>query len=282
MEADAVRLRQSRRPAPAVLAALTTVTAALQVPQADDIHVRLHRVRSQLAYAAASMAWHAAVERRAAHYYQLAHDAALDGADAAFAAGALAGAARHRLYAGRPAAALRLVQRAQSTPGLEPRLRALLHTRAAWAYAAMGRGPEYGRESGRATGTLEAAGPVSESPPWLRFFDETELSGTSGGRLLDLARQGSRGQAETAAIFTRAALENRAPGTLSHALDLIGLAECYWLTGDTRSAVPATERAVASALPLPATSPPLQHHMSALRAVAGLESRDVMTRWLLR
>ncbi|UXY33081.1 hypothetical protein [Streptomyces sp. HUAS TT20] len=157
--------------------------------------------------------------------------------------------ARQMLYRDRPQDALELVHLAQKGVGkaASARLRAMLHTREAWAYAAMGRSAAFRRATGEAAGALADAG-TGEDPHWIGYFDEAELSGVTGGRLLDMARQEPRQHAESAADSIREALARRGPEAgRSHALDTIGLAECHFLMGDMSGAVTHTRRAVEAA-----------------------------------
>lgn len=76
---------------------------------------------------------------------------------------------------------------------------------------------------------------------------EAELAGVTGGRLLDMARTDA-GHAEAAAQAIRSAVDRRGvEAGRSHALDLIGLAECHFLMGDVTGAVAQTHRAVDAA-----------------------------------
>lgn len=80
------------------------------------------------------------------------------------------------------------------------------------------------------------------------YFDEAEISGTTGGRLLELARADPRQHAEAAAAQIQLALDTRADDAgRSRALDHVGLAECYFLDGDLDTAVAVTYTAVGAA-----------------------------------
>jgi hypothetical protein len=152
------------------------------------------------------------------------------------------------LYRDRPQDALELVHLAQkgARKAVGPRVRAMLHTREAWAYAAMDRVAAFKRATGEATETL-AEVDAGEEPYWIAYFDEAELAGVTGGRLLDMARNDPQ-HAEAAAEGIRGALATRgAEAGRSHALDLIGLAECHFLMGDFTGAVEQTHRAVDAA-----------------------------------
>lgn len=232
----------------AVLGQLNEVASALDEHQSAPIEQRLFGVMAQLAGTAATMAWDSGQQRRAQDYYLVALRSAHAAGDTAFGANVLAGMARQMLYGSRPQDALELVRLAQdgvrTTAG--PRLRAMLHTREAWAYAAMGRHAAFRRASAQAGEALSGAGP--EEPYWIRYFDTAELAGVTGGRLLDLARQDPHQHAHTAAQEIRTALDQRGPeASRSHALDWIGLAECHFLVGDITGAVESTHHAVGAA-----------------------------------
>ncbi|MGG2458348.1 hypothetical protein ACO0M4_00700 [Streptomyces sp. RGM 3693] len=233
----------------AVLGQLNEVASALDENQPRAIERRLHGVMAQLAGTAATMAWDSGLQRRAQDYYLLALRAAHAAGDTAFGANVLAGMARQMLYGDRPQDALELVRLAQdgvrTTAG--PRLRAMLHTREAWAYAAMGRSAAFRRATGQSHEALASTG-HSDEPHWISYFDAAELAGVTGGRLLDLARQAPRQHARSAAEAIRTALDHRSPeARRSHALDWIGLAECHFLVGDTTEAAACTRRAVDAA-----------------------------------
>ncbi|MDT0459633.1 helix-turn-helix transcriptional regulator [Streptomyces sp. DSM 41527] len=232
----------------AVLGQLNEVASALDEHQSPAVEQRLYGVMAQLAGTAATMAWDLGHQRRAQDYYLVALRSAHAAGDTAFGANVLAGMARQMLYVGRHQDALELVRLAQdgvrTTAG--PRLRAMLHTREAWAYAAMGRHAAFRRASGQAGEALSTAGP--DEPYWINYFDTAELAGVTGGRLLDLARQDPRRHAPTAAQEIRTALDQRGPeASRSHALDWIGLAECHFLVGDITGAVESTHHAVGAA-----------------------------------
>ncbi|MEX3100115.1 hypothetical protein DF268_27845 [Streptomyces sp. V2] len=233
----------------AVIGQLNEVAGHLEEHQAPDIERSLFQVMAHLSGTAATMTWDSGLQKLAQNYYLLALRAAHAAGDTAFGANVLAGMARQMLCRDRPQDALELVHFAQKgasgTAG--PRVRAMLHTREAWAYAAMGRVSAFRRATGEATEALADADPVEE-PYWIAYFDDAELSGVTGGRLLDMARDDPRQHAETAAEHIRGALARRGPGAgRSHALDLIGLAECHFLTGDVAAAVEHTHQAVDAA-----------------------------------
>ncbi|MFD1657017.1 helix-turn-helix domain-containing protein [Streptomyces caeni] len=233
----------------AVVGQLNEVAGHLEEHQAADVEQGLFRVMAYLGGTAATIAWDSGLQRQAQNYYLLALRAAHAAGDAAFGANVLAGMARQMLYRDRPQDALELVHLAQkgARQAASPRVRAMLHTREAWAYAAMGRAAAFRRATAEAAESLAEA-QAGEDPYWITYFDEAELSGVTGGRLLDMARTAPQQHAEAAAASIRGALATRgAEAGRSHALDLIGLAECHFLMGDMTGAVDQTHRAVDAA-----------------------------------
>ncbi|MFI9391211.1 hypothetical protein [Streptomyces bauhiniae] len=220
----------------AVIGQLNEIAGHLEEQQTEEIERRLYRVMAQLAGTAATMAWDSGLQRRAQDYYRLALRASHAGGDMQFGANVLAGMARQMLYGDRAHDALELIRLAQdgSRKAAGPRVRAMLQTREAWAYAAMGRVSAFERATGQAAEALsEAAGDRDAAPYWIAYFDEAELAGVTGGRLLDLARADPRRHAGKAAQQIGEAIERRGPeARRSHALDWIGLAECHFLMGD--------------------------------------------------
>ncbi|MFJ2443459.1 MULTISPECIES: hypothetical protein [unclassified Streptomyces] len=234
----------------AVLGQLSEIAGALDEHQAPAVETRLYRIMAQLAGTAATMAWDSGLHRRAQEYYRLALRSAHAGDDPVFGANVLAGMARQMLYRDRPDDALQLIQLAQegARDVIGHRVRAMLHTREAWAYAAQGRIAGFQRATARAAELLADAGPGEEEPYWIAYFDDAELAGVTGGRLLDLARQDPRQHADRAAAEIRSALSSRgSEAGRSHALDRIGLAECHYLVGDVAGGAEETHRAVAAA-----------------------------------
>lgn len=233
----------------AVLGQLSEVAAHLEEQQTPAVEQRLYRVMAQLAGTAATMAWDSGLQRRAQDYYVLALRASHAGGDRAFGANVLAGMARQMLYRDKPQDALELVRLAQDgARGVAgPRVRAMLHTREAWAFSAMGRASAFQRATAQAAEALDSARDADE-PYWIAYFDEAELAGVTGGRLLDLARQSPQQHARAAATEIGQALSRRGPEAgRSHALDRLGLAECHFLLGDLTTAVEETHRAVEAA-----------------------------------
>lgn len=108
------------------------------------------------------------------------------------------------------------------------------------------RATAFERATREASDTL-AERPTGDEPHWIAHFNEAELAGITGGRLLDLTRTDRHEQADDAAGI-RSALGTRAGDAgRSRALDLVGVAECHFLLGDTGEAVEQTRRAVDAA-----------------------------------
>lgn len=234
----------------AVLGQLNEVAGILREHQPAAVERRLYRVLALLAGTAATMAWDSGLQRRAQDYYRLSLRAAHAGGDRVWGANVLAGMARQMLYTGRPQDALELVRLAQegSRSRALPRVNAMLHTREAWALSALGRGAAFERATEQARATLADAGPGAEDPYWIAYFDEAELAGVTGGRLLELARRDPRAHAERAAREIRQALARRGrEAGRSRALDHIGLAEVYFLVGDLGNACAQAHAAVDAA-----------------------------------
>ncbi|GHH83098.1 hypothetical protein GCM10018793_44340 [Streptomyces sulfonofaciens] len=232
----------------AVVGQLNEVASHLEDHQKPEVQRGLFRVMAYLGGTAATISWDSGLQRRAQDYYLLALRAAHAGDDVVYGANALAGMARQMLYSERPQDALELIHLAQKgvRHAAGPRLRAMLHTREAWAYAAMGRRAAFRRATDEAAESLAGTAGVPE-PYWIAYFDEAELAGVTGGRHLDLARQEPQ-HAQTAAEYIQGALGMRgAEAGRSYALDSIGLAECHFLMGDVTGAVEYTRRAVEAA-----------------------------------
>lgn len=231
----------------AVLGQLSEVAAVLDEHQAPAVEVRLYRVLAHLAGTAATMAWDSGLQRRAQDYYRLSLRAAHAGGDRLWGANVLAGMARQMLYSNRPQDALELVRLAQdgARDVAGPRVRAMLRTREAWALAALGRTSAFTRATEQARQDLGEAAPEQTEPHWIAYFDEAELAGTTGGRLLELARQDPRTHANRAGEEIRQALAQRGPEAgRSNALDRLGLAEVYFLGGDLTAGCQETHAAL--------------------------------------
>jgi hypothetical protein len=176
----------------------------------------------------------------------MAFRAAKTAGDWAFGANVLAGIARQLLYLGHPMDALELVRMAQETSAghTTPAVRAMLHTREAWAYAKLGRVTAFQRATGKAEEAL-ADSRLTDEPYWIGYFDQAELDGTTGGRLLELAHQNKRYAAETVERISRAVALRQSGRLRSSALDQIGLAEARLIEGECEEAAALGQSAAA-------------------------------------
>lgn len=202
-----------------------------------DLTRRLFGVMAQLAETAAIMSWDSGQGALAQRYYVTALRAAKEAGDRGFGANILAGMARQQFYMGHVAQGLELVRLAQD--GVDghatPTIRAMLHTREAWAYAKQGRMAAFRRATNRAEDCLGSAVPADD-PYWISYFDEAELAGVTGGRLLEVAHNKSE-LAEEAATHIGRAVQLRRPQSLrSAALDQLGLAETRLIQGEADEA----------------------------------------------
>lgn len=199
----------------------------------SDLRRRLHGVMAQLAATAATMSWDSGQGGAAQRYYLLALRAAAAAGDRAFAANVLAGMARQQFYLGLVAEGLELVRVAQDRVNghATPAVRAMLYTREAWGYAMQGRLAAFRRVTSRAEDCLRDVQPDSE-PYWISYFNEAELAGVTGGRLLTVAHQ-VPACAENAAAWLSQAVALRGSNALrSAALDQIGFAEVKLIQGE--------------------------------------------------
>ena len=232
----------------AVLGELNEVADLLRDSHAADMTRRLFRVMAQLAETAAMMSWDSGMQATAQRYYILALRACKEAGDYAFGANILASMARQLLYMGRPDDALELIRLAEDgargrAPGA---VWSMLRTREAWAYAKLGRVQAFRRATGEAEEALADAD-RSDDPYWIRYFDEAELAGVTGGRLLDLAQEHRDQPAyarEAEALIDRALTLRRPESMRSFSLDQAGLAQTYFLQRELEQAVSAGQRAI--------------------------------------
>ncbi len=232
----------------AVIGQLNEVAELLGDSHPSEIRRRLFGALGQLAETAAIMSWDSGQQGLAQRYYVLALRACTPAEDPVFAANVLAGMARQLLYLGHPSDAFELVRLAQDTAASRatPTVRSMLYTREAWGYARQGRVAAFWRATGKAEEALVDAA-VDDDPEWIRYFDAAELSGTTGGRLLDLARQ-NRDLARESAGYISRAVTLRTPGRLrSSALDQLGLAEALPIQGELAEAARVGHQALAVA-----------------------------------
>lgn len=173
----------------AVLGQLAEVAELVERGQPAELEQRLFRVVAELSKAAASMSWEAGLNAEAQHYYLLSLRASHAANDRLFGLNVLAAMARQMIYLNQSADALEIVRAAvDGAPRTTPRVHAMLRMREAWAHARMGRPEAFRRVAGKAEELLAADdGADTEDPHWIDGFDSAELSGTIGGRYLELA-----------------------------------------------------------------------------------------------
>lgn len=127
-------------------------------------------------------------------------------------------------------------------PAAPGRLRAMLRTREAWAYAVTGRTQAFHRAAGLAWEAFTEPGPAE--PYRLARFDAAELNGVIGARYRDLARHDIR-QAGRAREHINEALKLRDPSeSRGRIFDLIGLARTNLVLGDAEDAADAARQAL--------------------------------------
>jgi tetratricopeptide (TPR) repeat protein len=242
----------------AVVGQLNEVADLIKGGQEPAIAQRLFVVLAELAKIAGSMAFDAGLHPTAQRYYLFALRASHRAGDRLLGANILADMARQLLDLNYPYDALELIRLAldavqREAPG---RVLAMLRTREAWAYAAMGRVQAFHRAAAVAQECF--AQPTGDVPYWLRHFDEAELAGVIGARMRDVAGRAAlagsagvagadRAVAERAVGHIQRAIALRHPRRVrNRAFDLIGLGRTYLLLGEPEEAC----RVVASALPL--------------------------------
>lgn len=198
---------------------------------------RLFGAMAQLAETAATMSWDSGQGAVAQQYYVMALRASKEAGDRAFGANVLAGMARQLFYLDRVSDALELVRLAQD--GVDghatPTIRAMLYTREAWGYAKQGRLAAFQRATSRAEDHLRDSRPADD-PYWIEYFDEAELAGVTGGRLLEAAQKRRDLADETARHIERAVRLRRPQSLRSTALDQLGLAEARLFQGEADEA----------------------------------------------
>ncbi|MGH3870751.1 MAG: helix-turn-helix domain-containing protein [Pseudonocardiaceae bacterium] len=221
----------------AVVGQLNEVAILLRSSHPAEIRRRLFGAMAQLSKTAAMMSWDSGHQALAQRYYVLALRASKAAGDRAFGANVMAAMARQLLYLGHANDALELMRLAQENSAgyVTASVRAMLHTREAWAYSKLGRTSAFRRATGKAEDALTEAKPA-EDPYWITYFDVAELEGTIGGRLRELAHQDKQLADETAGRISQA-IALRRPGQLrSSALDQIGLAEVRLIQGEMEEA----------------------------------------------
>ncbi|MEV4889087.1 hypothetical protein AB0K48_06840 [Nonomuraea sp. NPDC055795] len=223
----------------AVIGQLNEVADLLKDHHPRDITVRIFSVMAQLSKIAATMSWDSGMQSAAQKYYALGLQASKPAGDRPFGAGILASMARQLLYLDQSQDALELVRLALdgvSSPAT-PRLRSMLHTREAWAYAKLGRPAAFRRATEAAEDAFADASPDDHDPEWIAYFDAAELAGVTGGRYLELSQHKSSYAADALIFITRACELRQGTSTRSRALDQAGLALAHLRCGDTDEAV---------------------------------------------
>jgi transcriptional regulator with XRE-family HTH domain len=225
----------------AVIGQLAEVSEVLKESLPRPTAVRLFGVMAKLAKIAANMSWDSGLQGQAQRYYVLGLQATQPTKDRQFGAGILASMARQLLCLDRPGDALELVRLAlDGTRSRETgRLRAMLHTREAWAYAELGRIESFRRATETAEDTLAAAGELEGTS-----FDEAEQAGVTGGRWLGRARRDARHPGDAVRYIERAIDRRARSAGRSLALDYAGLAHAHLIGGDLDAAMVAGVAAV--------------------------------------
>lgn len=222
----------------AVVGQLSEVADMLDGAPMTPLTKRLYAAMAQLAGTAATASWDSGQQGLAQRYYLLGLRAARDGDDYTFAANLLAGLARQFLYLGKASDALELVRLAQtwSSGRASHRVQAMLLTRQAWAHARMGDVTAFRRTTSRAEDALASAMPGDDDPYWISYFDQAELAGVTGGRLLELAHRQPVLAGESAEYIDRAIAMRQDVRLRSQALDRIGVAEARLIEGEVEEA----------------------------------------------
>ncbi len=211
----------------AVLGQLTEVAELIEVGQPTELERRLFLVAAELSKVAASMSWDAGLNAEAQHYYLLSLRASHAAHDRLFGINVLAAMARQMVYLNRSADALDIVRAAaDSAARTTPRVYAMLRVREAWAHARLGRSEAFRRVTGKAEELLSSEDSNAADPYWIDGFDRAELSGTTGGRYLELATITGKPQAfaEADKCISEALSLRDGSNLRSRALDTINLA----------------------------------------------------------
>jgi hypothetical protein len=192
------------------------------------------------------MSWDSRRQALAQRYYILALRSAKAAGDRAFGANVMASMARQLLYLDHPSDALELVRLARDNSAgyATASVRAMLYTREAWAYAKLGRTSAFRRATEKAEDTLVDVN-LAEDPYWITYFDQAELHGTTGGRLLELAHHDKQLADETVERVSKAIALRRSGRLRSSALDHIGLAEARLIQGEMGEASRLAHQALA-------------------------------------
>lgn len=216
----------------AVIGQLNEVSDLLKEHHPADVTQRLHGVMSELSETAAMMSWDTGHQAVAQRYYLMALHASRSADTPAFSANILAGMARQLLYLNEPGDALELIRLAQKEAAdrATPSVVSMLHTREAWALAALDRRTGFERATAAAEDAITEA--HADEPHWIQYYDLAELHGTTGGRLLEAAYNRPEFADAAAARITSSIEARRGRGLRSSALDEIGLTEASLIRGD--------------------------------------------------
>ena len=231
----------------AVVGQLNEVAELIRAGQMPAVTERLSVVLAELAKVAGSMAFDAGLHPTAQRYYLFALRASHRTGDRLLGANILADMARQLLDLNYPYDALELIRLALDAVERQApaRVVAMLRTREAWAYAALGRVQAFRR----AAAVAEECFAIEDTTPlpyWLRNFDEAELAGVIGARYRDVAA-GDRALCGQAVRYIQKAVDLRHPRRIrNRAFDLVGLGRTYLALGEPEEAC----RVVAPALDL--------------------------------
>lgn len=229
------------------IALLHEVTVAAQEKQTPKIQLALYNIMADLAETVAKMSWHEGLERNAQEYFQLALRAAHAGRNRLFGARVLYHFAWQMHHLGKPEDSLNLIKLAQRTipDNTCAKVKCMLYTNEAWAYASLGKENDFHRTIALAQETMLTAKNQSE-PIWSSFCNQAEITGMTGRGLRILASHKPNKYAEQASEFNHKAISQRRNSKYSRLLiqDYLELAESRFLLKDTQLAVNYTEKAL--------------------------------------
>lgn len=245
-ESELINRRVALRLAPAGGAALVVPLTPWSEPLVEVSLGSRRGAAAELAKIAGAMAFDGGHHRSAQQLYITAARLAKAGGSASFGAVALAALARQSFDLGVADDGLQIVQLAQrgTRAVATPRLRAMLATREAWAYAQLGDAYRFRQCVEQAENAHEESARADE-PRWLRGFDAAELNGTIGARYRDLARHDRRQVAGAVVHLSRALDLRDARRARNRAFDLVSLGRAHLLA----DAPDAAASSVAKALP---------------------------------
>jgi transcriptional regulator with XRE-family HTH domain len=234
----------------AVIAQLSELARLLREAPSGPLTIRVTVAAARLAQTAATMSWDARAHRAAQQYYLMAVQLAKLANDDALAAIAFAALGRQCFDLNRPDDGLEAVQLAQygTRRTATPRLRAMLSTREAWAYALRGEVQAFYRAAGLAQDYFSET--VQAEPcHWVRSFDLAELHGVLGARYRDLARHDPKHARIAQQHIQRAITLRDVHRVRNRAFDSIGLARAHLLAREPERAGAAISSALSVAGP---------------------------------